>query len=250
MSRSFTGTNVINFGHGSALNNVVPYSFCCWIFPNSAGGGNLGRIFDKGSSNQKFWCLTQATSNAIRLRQDRATTNADAVSAANTVTMSAWAFFGCTYSDTNGAKIFKGTPDGLVAEVSYASNTVGSGAAKDDSTSDLNVGNSSAGVRNFDGSIAEFMGMSGELTAKQFTQIMYGGFAVKPFIYAPFYGDASPEPDFSGSAQNGTVTGASSAKPPPSFRGRFGFTAGWRGNYTAAAVVQRQQTLSLLGVGC
>lgn len=52
--------------------------------------------------------------------------------------------------------------------------------------------------------------------------------------YAPLFGNASPEPDFSGNGNNGTLTGTTQVDHPP-VAPPFGFDMGWQGEFGGAA---------------
>lgn len=145
----------------------------------------------------------------------RATTNMDLRSANNTITLGQWVFVAWTYDGTTG-KLFKGDPGGAVAEVSYSLNTQGTGALTADATGAVIIGNDVTGATTFDGPIAYVRWFNAALTADELTAVMYNRPARADALvgFWPLIG-ASPEPDWSGNASNGTVTGTLIADGPP-----------------------------------
>lgn len=231
MARNFNGTtDLINCGAPSVLDDINTFTYCAWIKPNSIGE-TYGRILEKASSN-KVWYLV--ATNAMGCLIDRATTDTSAISANSTITMGVWQFVSVTFDATTGAKIYKATLTGALAEVSYAANVVGTGAIITDVSQALTIGNRAAQDRTFDGVIANLVMYSGILTLEEMNSVRYGIMPKRSLIkgWWPLYGNTSPEVDMSGNGSNGTLTGTTQADGPP-ITPLFGFTnLGWMGNYS------------------
>lgn len=97
--------------------------------------------------------------------------------------------------------------------------------------------NTTAFVEFFDGKIAG-AGLSATvgLTLGELESVRYrGGFSTRAALFQlALFGTGSPEPDWSGNANNGTVTGAIQGDHAPAGP-MFGFDYGWQGAFTAAA---------------
>ena len=235
MSRDFDGVDdVISVGAPTILNNVNTTTWCAWIFPDTLGEGSLGRVFNKADASLIGKALFVRATAQLHFFCTRATTNCDARTTNNAIILGAWNFVAATYSEAAGGAIFVGAPGASVVESTLGTDTVGSGASSDDSGQAMLMGNVAAGTRTFDGRIANAKWFNSILTINQLSTLMRGGHCgVQPIGDWRLFGDASPEPDWSGNNNPGTVTGALAANGPPTsspFKGR----KGWRGAFTAA----------------
>lgn len=214
MARSFSsGTNRIDCGSASNIDQIDTFTYACWVRPNSL---TVTRpIMQKGGSGAKRFRLLGATLTAsIQFTVARASTNATCQSSNGTVTVDTWQFLAATFDSSAGPKIFKGSLGGVVAEVSYSSGpTTGSGAVTSDAASSLLIGGDA--TNSFPGAMAEVKFVGRALTARELTQIMYGEIPTDLKGYWPLEGITSPELDRSGLKNNGTVTGATASNGPP-----------------------------------
>ena len=100
----------------------------------------------------------------------------------------------------------------------------------------LEIGRSSVGAGEFTGStIAEVALWNRAISAAEAAAIYYRGPLAVPsgLVFWQRLGMGSPEPDWSGNVNNGTLTGTTVADHPP-VGPAFGFDFGWRGAFTAA----------------
>ncbi|MBI4091222.1 laminin G domain-containing protein, partial [candidate division WWE3 bacterium] len=142
----------VNAGSGQMLDDLTTFTYCAWIYPRSMGESNDGFIISKSLStgSTKVLQIRSGTTNSIAFDVDRATTNSDAVSTANTLTLNTWQHVCGTYNEADGPKVYK---EGV--EVSYSSKIVGAGATTNDNSRDLIIGNRGNSQRTFDGFIDE-----------------------------------------------------------------------------------------------
>lgn len=129
----------IDCGTKAVLTDMTEFTFIGRIFPKTTGRGNGARLFSKHSV--KNFNVSVNTSNNIDLAITRATTNALARSANNTVEMNVWQTYAGRYNGTDGPRIYKAKEFGRFAEVSYASRTVGAGADSADGSGNFILGN-------------------------------------------------------------------------------------------------------------
>lgn len=211
MSRNFDGVDdLIDCGSGAHLDDLANWTWCAWIYPDSQGEGTLGNIMHKG----KFLRIVGSTN--LNGFSERGTTSMDLRSAANSLTLNAWQFVAWTYDGATG-RLLRGVPGGVVAEMAYdVSSAQGSGPIFGDAADSLIIGNRPDLSQTFDGRIAHARIFAAALSANELTALMYG----RPVRGASLRGwwpliGAATEPDWSGNAANGTVTGALVDNPPP-----------------------------------
>ncbi|PYM78725.1 MAG: hypothetical protein DME09_22860 [Candidatus Rokuibacteriota bacterium] len=166
---SFNGlSSAVSAGNPASLNNVNTFTYCAWVFPRSRGGQNDARILHKGTPTARKQLQTDSSlTNSLKLRVDRATASAEALSVANTMSLNQWQFVCGTYSEADGARVYK---NGV--EVTYTSRTVGSGATVDDSAATLYIGNRGDLARGWDGLIDEVRVYGGILTPAEIQTAM------------------------------------------------------------------------------
>ncbi len=217
--------NVAHVDCGSAANldNWTALTVLTWIYPTEAAQFTIPRIFFKGS---KYLATSDIiTGNQqFRLQINRATTNAAAQTVDGALETNKWLFLAGTYDESDGPRIFKGDLTTTVSEVSYDSRTVGAGATSSDATDALRWGNresSPSDTHGFRGRIAAVAYINqrltlGELKTAQFkiaAWVLSTG-NTKDFHLFGFNGTGT-QPDWSGSANNGTVTVATVADHVP-----------------------------------
>lgn len=126
----------------AAINALNPFTYIGWFYPTTL---TTNRMFMSKSSGGNGPQLVVATTDRLRLLVDRATTDTDYASVNSTLTTNAWQLLCATYNSANGAglvaHLYRGTLSALATEVSYATQTDGSGAVTDDSARDLVIGN-------------------------------------------------------------------------------------------------------------
>jgi len=123
-----------------------------WVYPVTLGNGNIGRIINKmNSTNTSGWKLHLQAANAIRFLVSFGSGDMSVVSAANAYSLNTWNHVMLTWDGSTTATNAHIYINGK--EVSYATQTNGSGAYNSDTATALRVGNSVGAGENFDGPI-------------------------------------------------------------------------------------------------
>lgn len=219
MSRDFDGVDdIINCGNPVQHNDLANWTHCCWFNADTVGELSLGTMCRKNANDAGLGkVLHLEATNTFRGAARRATTNLSLEASDNTISLSTWTFVAFTYDGTTG-KLFKGLPGGVVAEVSYKVNTQGSGALTADNGGALTIGNDITAATTFDGRIKYLRWLKKALSAQELTSVMYNQPLARPWEQVGFWplGLPHPEPDLSGYAAHGKVTGAiiSATNPP------------------------------------
>lgn len=211
-ARDFTSTDVINYGSSASVDGPPDNAGTAllWVFPDAS---TTGTWVVKGAP-QLF--IFNPLTTGIQVTHARATTSLLAQTAfANMATYGngKWCFVGATW-DTAGAngdqQLWHGDLTTIVAEASSYSvaQRVGSGTVTSTAADNFLAGNRAAGTIPLDGKIA-WVGLwnrrlsLGEMKDQQFWPHVTSGNVV--FDWVGF--SASPEPDWSGNGNAGTVTG-------------------------------------------
>ena len=159
----FNGTNnYINCGKGN-LNNINKMTFLAWIKPSSLGGGNYGRIFQKGSTLLHMGTAFYA---------DKETT--DGVWSSTLTPLGEWSFITFIYDNTSLANNPIFYINGSKSVVKLKTTPVG--AVVDNSSSDFFIGNNSVnGSRSFHGLIDDVRIYNSILSTSQIKQEYIAG---------------------------------------------------------------------------
>lgn len=142
----------IDFGSDSSLDDVDPLSISIWIKLIGWGQNDSGMIANKWSGGSYGWQLfacndgVGATESLGFIRQ-RATMDAIVYASDYSLSLDEWVHIGATYQ-ISGTKLYL---NGI--ETSYNSNSAGSGSTNSDSGTNLLIGNSGAGERDYAGYI-------------------------------------------------------------------------------------------------
>jgi hypothetical protein len=157
-----------------------------------------------GTGWEILWRQGGAGADAPNFEVTRATTNATAQGAAGTVVTGVWYDLWFTYDETDGARVFKGTPTAPPSEISYNTRTVGSGATNTNSTA-IAIGNDVTFATAFQGRSDLFELYSRRL---ELSQIRDGKMA--PVVRLPLgvYGSGVLQPNVMGGGNHGLRTGA------------------------------------------
>lgn len=213
MARSLNGSgDLIDLGNSATLNPVA-ISISIWVNPVSftpaytalvsridAGGNNYYQMFIKSTGKLAYY--VHGSGGADSLLDP----------GSHTLSTGTWAPIGLAYDSVNGlATYVNGASDGTAAP----HGTVATISAHTEIGNDTNTGG-----RLLAGSVADCCIWNTNLTAGEFRALSLG---VRPYLirpsaivgYWPLDGLASPEPDFSGNAFNGILTGTLKANGPP-----------------------------------
>jgi hypothetical protein len=146
--------DVVLVAPSTSLDNQHSIEWNGWIYPETLGGLNLGRIWHKGTSSVRKKVGFEST-NRILVAVNRTTTNAGLTTNNNTVSLNTAQFLRFTYSEADGPRIYIGTACNSIPEAGYAgtggTRTVGAGATASEAGQFLYIGNNPAGNEGFDG---------------------------------------------------------------------------------------------------
>lgn len=219
MARNFDGVDdLIDFGTcgDSFMRENQACTIIVWGYTRGTNSSSLVRRL---STNQVSFIINSTTAGKLRFVVGAAT-NLDVVSSTN-VTNNKWQSYAVTwggdYTQASSVHIYIDS-----VEVSYGTQTNGSGALGDNSTAALTVGNNQALTSDYDGILAHVQIFTRVLSASEIKQASYfpGSITNGLAFYAPLWG-GSPEPDYSGNRNNGTVTGATVSSNNPPINGVF-----------------------------
>jgi len=215
-ARSFNNT-------GERLSDSTPsgldltaFTICSWAYvvTSPAVGGTIFTV-QVGANGHSL--LIMSSTNQV---QGIRTTSWTARSALSTETLTAntWYCVCSTYDGVGSApKVFISSGEGIsttMAEVSYASQTAGTGTDATTPTNTL-IGNNSAFNRTFLGRLAEILVYTTALTVDEMTSLSRGYPVSGAVCYVPLLGRVTPELDRSGSGNSYVVTSATGVDHAP-----------------------------------
>jgi hypothetical protein len=221
MALNFSGSaDRVDHGNDSSLINLDPITVLAWVYPTSLA---VAVIVDKrtlsGDTGYRL-LYTNDTVGSLAFHINRASQDCFA-----------WQFVGGTL-DTSGAngdqKLFRGTLSGIAVEPSYDNQTVGSGTVNSDSGNNQFVGNRVQADASWSGYIG-WVGIwnrqlsLGEVITQQFRPHLTSGCVL--FTHYGFNGTGT-QPDWSGTGNSGTVTGATQIGHVP-IMPSFGISMPW-----------------------
>lgn len=160
----------VTAGSVNALDNLNAFTYVVWINPDSIGDNT---IIDKFNLRKRFGLRTDATAaNSLLCSVSRATQGAAVRATANSISLGSWQFVACTYSSTDGVRLYKGSADGeSFGELTYVSRVIGSGAEVDESAGEFRLGIDGGFNRAFRGKIDEVRVYKGALSFGELRQI-------------------------------------------------------------------------------
>lgn len=150
------------------INTVDTFNFTCWVYVNSDGEGDTGRIFTKGSSYAQVQGETASTV-LLRFVVDYDGTDANVVTS-TTIPIDTWTKLEFHHNTDNSLDIII---NGAIA--SYSTDTTGSGSLVDDSADDLILGNNSGQTSTFDGEMDDIRFYNDTRTADFYEQDKING---------------------------------------------------------------------------
>jgi len=164
--RSFDGSDdLINIPASTSINNLSAFTLIAWIKPTTLGELSSGRLFHKASDagNVAGWFLTLSANNRLNVNIAYATTNNNATSPVNSITLGSWQMGAVTWGGNAAAATVLFYINGILVATTAVSD--GTGARSDDSTSSLSIGNRVDAGRSYDGIIGETLIYNRVLTA-------------------------------------------------------------------------------------
>jgi hypothetical protein len=225
MALTFTTTANVNFGSGATLalaGAAQTWSWFGWIFPTS---DVAGRPFSIGAASTDHKRLIVRPTYSLRMATLRAAgvTPDTYDSAVNVLTRNIWHFIVLVYDSSLGAGLrfaaYRGTLGAPPIPLILTPNVDGSGNCDDDSADSYIAGNSSAGTDPFNGRIYNFGYFPGRvLSPAQVAQLWKfprSAILMGAKLYSELgYHAIGTQPDLTGNANHGTLTGAKLAADP------------------------------------
>ncbi|MBK7361122.1 MAG: LamG domain-containing protein [Micavibrio sp.] len=182
---SFNGTtSYINAGGNTTtdIDNLMGsagLSVSAWIYPMGLGENTNGTIIGKDNGTAAAptngWYLRLVSSDRIEFLSDHATTDLVVRSANNAITLNAWNHIVLTWTGSTTATTAKIYVNGT--EVSYGTQTNGSGARATDAARDMIIGNNRVATlgRTFAGQIDEVYVFDGIVSATEIATLKSRG---------------------------------------------------------------------------
>jgi hypothetical protein len=206
MARSFNGSSdFITLGITQTTAFARPISFSCWALLNSGAGSFPLIIGFTAGGSFTFFGINIGSSSGLNVFYS----GVDQTNNGSAFSTNVW--HNCVFTD-----------DGATVTVYQDGSSVGTGGSIGTITNSANVviGNNAQGNSFWKGSIADAAFWNVVLTAAEIRALSNGArpFTIRPGNfngYWPFDGLQSPEPDLSGKANNGTLTGTALAAGPP-----------------------------------
>lgn len=221
------GSNRVNVGSASNLDNVNPCTIIAWVWFN-AFGTNSDCVYGKGITSLRT-NLYVASATALTVVRGRTTTSTQAqanTSAFASIATGKWCLF-CGQYSTGGAasaqKLYGGDLVTPAAEPSsYTTQTAGSGTASSNAANSGIVGNNTNFTQEFNGEIAVVALYGALLTAAQIQSWQFNPrarvdstLALGMWHLGRNPAGTGTQPDISGNGNNGTVTGATASAHVP-----------------------------------
>lgn len=210
MARSFNGTSDL-ISANNPVDTTTAFSISCWINPNSSQNNATSYFLGIGkASSDGMQASVDLTTLQLRINVG----NVQNIQWGFNLTAATWANVVATY-DGNAAT------RNLIGYVNAVQklNTTVSGPTHA-ATGHFNLGDWDTGTEFYHGLISDVAVWSVVLTQGEITALSLGcrPWLIRPasiVAYWPLYGLASPEPEFGGTANNGSLTGTVAANDPP-----------------------------------
>ena len=224
----------VNHGSGASLDNLDAQSWIVWGYPNSITNTNR-RLARKSGGDILTAGNISAANGRIRYNRLRATTASVIESATNTVTVATWQFFFALDSDGVAPVMYRGTLAALATEISYATQTTGSGASADDSADNLLIGSRDVATAQADWRVAYLWVYNRRLTVAEALQHQFAPWTILTgCVLKTAYFSTVHLADLSGTGNNGTLSGSPVNADHVPLGPPFAFRSQWRGAFTAA----------------
>jgi len=225
MALTFTTTANVNFGSGATLalaGAAQTWSWFGWILPTSDTVGRPFSIGDGGTDRKRLIVRPTYSLRMATLRGAGAT-NDQYDSGVYALTRNIWQFIAIAYDSSLGAGLrftaYRGTLRTAPVELILTPNVDGSGNCDDDSADSFFAGNSSPLTDPFNGQIYNFGYFPGYVLSPaqvaQLWQFPRSAILMGAKLYSELgYHAIGTQPDLTGNANHGTLTGAKLADNP------------------------------------
>ena len=223
---SFTdgSSNNVNYGSGSSLDNLHEHTLIMWLYVRSLTASNrivASKEVNSATTFDKQWQIR--SSGQLDTFMNTSGTDATARSntgAGNVVYAGQWFYIVFSMSSSMVPRLYLGTATTTVKEVSYVTQTTGTGSPTDESASNFILGNNQLLARagNFDIAYVQYINRElslGELRSLQYRPRFVTGTRLLSF---PGFNRTGTQTDYSGFGNSGTVTGATLSLPTPPIR--------------------------------
>lgn len=206
----------------ASIDDQTAFSTLQWVYLTAFTSGR--RMWSKGEGAKNLAMGFTQTPNSLFFNVVRATTEALADLVSNSYASDAWQCICSTYDESDGPRIFIGSRTAALAEASYVTRDIGSGATNTDSANALlvlNRGNLNGAPA---GRVGEFLFWNrlltlGELRTHQFRPHASSGLVV----WHKYNEGTGTQRDYSGNKNTGTVTGATALTTHVPLVPSFGF---------------------------
>ena len=221
MALTFGAATSDRVNHGTGNANLSPFTLLLWIFPTTLNTNDAIAHRGTFAANNRRSFFQSDSSGNLQLSVDRSTTDTIYITNDAPLVLNEWNFVAASFDSSAGAgeiaNIYRGSLTALVTERAYGTATDGSGTLADDSAASFIVGNIANFTTAFKGRIAIAAYVLGawslaQIQAWQFRPRMVDGIKLLA-VYG--YAGTGTQPDWSGNANNGTVTGATVADHVP-----------------------------------
>lgn len=203
----------VSFGSAASLDNLSPMTFLCILRATTLTAGRV-IVGKQNTATAGLRFTVDTTVGTMNLRRQRATTALNY--SANTLPLvtGKWmlAAFTMDMGATPAAHIYRADKDTPIAECGYSASNNGSGTPTSDASYNLRVGNDDRLTVAFQGDIAVVAIFNRVLTIQEIQDWYHNprGTISGCVLYSRlgWYGTGT-QPDWSGSGNNGTASGAS-----------------------------------------
>ena len=250
MSLDFSAsTHRVAVPASSSLDNLTAFTVLFWLYNDTFT--NDTRVWIKGDFSgsepvKHFSANSTGSTNGAVFEIARVTQDALMFTDEDVMALGLWKFIAITYDESDGGRVFHGSRTVTVAESGYSTRQVGSGATRDDSTINMNIGNGTTGESNaIDGRIAVCSIFNIRLTLAAIIRMQFRILNTLENVgyWHLGYNGTGTQFDYSGNGNVGTVTGAAVADHVPLLF-PFGFVT--KGDFAVtSAITVSLNTLTL-----
>ena len=226
----FNGTTSdIDFGSGTSIDDMTlatnGATYFIWSFPDTIGENSLGRMLGHDAGAFIGFDFGIAATSKLDIYTERPTATGRWRQTNNDMTLDAWNSIGVRYDAALTTNDPSACSNGTIQTVGAGLDEVATpvGAQGSEAASNKQLGNNSAHNVTWDGYMSEFAAWKGYALSDVRLQALARGVnplfvsETKPSIYLSIWGIESPEPDYSGNNNDGTLTSitqAIKAHPP------------------------------------
>lgn len=244
MSRLFdVSTEEISLA--SPINIGIIRTVLCWVNPTSANATRRWAItVGAGTDYNLYFGFGNGSTNEIEWGFENTSSSFPTATFTTGWAAATWHCMAGTY-DGSTLRLFTKDPGGDLVEQATVSN---SSTPRSPASPEMLIGNIHDGSNeDWDGRIANVFIIDGVALSigELRTLATLGRTRRSVTAFLPLFGNASPEPDYSGNERNGTITGATQADHAPTSP-PFGFDLGWMGAFVAAAAAPAPEAVTHL----